>query len=152
MIVKHPHPALTTLCADIKDPSSEENVALAERLFEWMEKGDEKGPGRGLAAPQLGVCVKMFVMWSFPMPFVNPVVEWKSRETSVMSEGCLSIPFVTVSIERSTSIRLRAQSITGTWKTWKLRGLDARVALHELDHLDGVLILDHALAEDQDAA
>lgn len=145
MIVQAPDPILNTVCAEIADPEDPKWAALSESLFEWMEKGDRHGPGLGLSAPQLGSAVQMFVVRSFPMPFLNARIDWQSPETAAMHEGCLSVPGVKVLVRRHAAVTIRAQSLAGVWKKWKLRGMDARVAQHELDHLAGMLITDYPI-------
>ena len=73
---------------------------------------------------------------------VNPVVDWESDETEVMEEGCLSLPNVGVEVERPIHVRVRAQDEYGEAIEIEASGLEARVIQHEIDHLDGVLILD----------
>ena len=89
---------------------------------------------------------------------VNPVLEWASKDEETLEEGCLSLPGVLVDVERPIHVRVRAQDEHGEPITWsRPPGLEARVIQHEMDHLDGVLILDRTLARpaqagDADAA
>lgn len=107
--------------------------------------------GIGLAATQLGVLHRVLVYRvSAEDPIaalVNPVIEWSSEETELAEEGCLSIPGVHVEVERPARIRARAQDPTGQELTIEAEGLHARVIQHEVDHLDGVLILDRISRE-----
>ena len=73
---------------------------------------------------------------------VNPVLEWSSRDEDVMEEGCLSLPGVHVDVERPTHVRVRAQDAGGEPILVEATGLEARVIQHEMDHLDGILILE----------
>ena len=73
---------------------------------------------------------------------VNPVLEWSSEETEIASEGCLSIPFVHVDVERPAEVRVRARDGYGGDLEVQGSGLTARVIQHEMDHLDGVLMID----------
>jgi peptide deformylase len=102
--------------------------------------------GIGLAAPQVGVSHRVLVYRVEPdspvQALVNPDVEWSSREQETMEEGCLSLPGVHVEVERPLYVRVRAQDATGESITVEASGLEARVIQHEVDHLDGVLILD----------
>jgi peptide deformylase len=75
-------------------------------------------------------------------PLVNPEIEWSSREQETMEEGCLSLPGVHVDVERPLHIRVRAQDERGEAIVVEASGLEARVIQHEVDHLDGTLILD----------
>jgi len=102
--------------------------------------------GIGLAATQVGTLSRYLVYKLEPdtpaQALVNPVVEWSSSEKEWMEEGCLSLPGVVVDVERPVHVRVRAQDGTGAAITVEASGLEARVIQHEIDHLDGVLILD----------
>jgi peptide deformylase len=102
--------------------------------------------GIGLAATQVGVMHRLLVyrteMEGAVAALVNPVVEWSSKETESAEEGCLSLPGVAVEVERPVHVRVRAQDERGAPITVEASGLEARVIQHEIDHLDGVLILD----------
>jgi peptide deformylase len=78
---------------------------------------------------------------------VNPVVEWRSDELEVAEEGCLSLPGVHVEVERAARVRVRARDPQGEELEIEADGLTARVIQHEVDHLDGVLILDRISRE-----
>ena len=73
---------------------------------------------------------------------VNPEIEWRSDEQETADEGCLSLPGVHVAVERAAQVRVRAKNGDGEDFLVEADGLDARVIQHEIDHLDGVLILD----------
>jgi peptide deformylase len=102
--------------------------------------------GIGLAAPQVGVSHRLLVYRVEPdspvQALVNPEIEWSSRDKETMEEGCLSLPGVHVDVERPLFIRVRAQDAEGDPILVEASGLEARVIQHEVDHLDGVLILD----------
>jgi peptide deformylase len=102
--------------------------------------------GVGLAAPQLGVSQRLLVYRvgqdAPTIALVNPEVEWRSEDEETMEEGCLSIPGITVDVERSVHVRVRAKDEEGQNRLVEASGLEARVIQHEMDHLDGVLILD----------
>ena len=103
--------------------------------------------GVGLAAPQIGISQRLLVYRvgsDAPLiALVNPEIEWTSQgDEEVAEEGCLSIPGVGVDVERPVHVRVRAQDEYGDPRTIEASGLEARVIQHELDHLDGVLILD----------
>jgi peptide deformylase len=102
--------------------------------------------GIGLAATQLGTLHRVLVYrveHDSPVnALVNPVLEWSGREREVLEEGCLSLPGVLVDVERPIHVRVRAQDAFGEPVVVEASGLEARVIQHELDHLDGVLILD----------
>ena len=102
--------------------------------------------GVGLAATQVGTLHRLLVyrvQQDGPLvALVNPEIEWKGKETETIEEGCLSLPAVLVDVERPIHVRVRAQDAAGEPITIEASGLEARVIQHEIDHLDGVLILD----------
>jgi peptide deformylase len=102
--------------------------------------------GIGLAATQVGVLQRLLVYrveHESPVnALINPVLEWSSRDEEILEEGCLSLPGVHVDVERPIYVRVRAQDPTGEPIVVEASGLEARVIQHEMDHLDGVLILD----------
>jgi len=114
--------------------------------------------GRGLAAPQIGVLTRVFVMdaaWKTgdPVPevFINPEILWRSPQVALGPEGCLSIPGVTADVMRHSALVLQWQMEDGSTQAQKLTGFRAICAQHEIDHLNGVVTLDH-LAPDARAA
>jgi peptide deformylase len=102
--------------------------------------------GVGLAATQLGILHRVLVFQAGrdaqPTALVNPEIEWSSEQLATAEEGCLSLPGVVVDVERSLYVRARGQDQQGEPITVEASGLEARVIQHEIDHLDGVLILD----------
>jgi peptide deformylase len=103
--------------------------------------------GVGLAAPQIGISQRLLVYQvghDAPLvALVNPLIEWESKgDDEIAEEGCLSIPGVAVDVERPVHVRVRAQDEYGETRVVEASGLEARVIQHEMDHLDGVLILD----------
>jgi peptide deformylase len=102
--------------------------------------------GIGLAATQVGVMHRVLVYRVDPdapvAALVNPVLEWASDEREPLEEGCLSLPGVLVEVERPVHVRVRALDEHGDEQLVEASGLEARVVQHEMDHLDGVLILD----------
>jgi peptide deformylase len=112
--------------------------------------------GIGLAATQLGVLHRALVFRTDPeepiTALVNPVLEWRSEELEVAEEGCLSLPGVHVEVERPACVRVRARDPEGAELTIEAEGLRARVIQHELDHLDGVLILDRISKQERKEA
>ncbi len=107
--------------------------------------------GLGLAAPQLGLSQRLLVYRVAPdapiIALANPEIEWSSGEAETMEEGCLSIPGITVDVERAIHVRVRAVDEEGEDRVVEASGLEARVIQHEIDHLDGVLILDRTTRE-----
>jgi peptide deformylase len=108
--------------------------------------------GIGLAATQVGILNRVLVYrveHDSPInALVNPILEWSGKDKEVLEEGCLSLPGVNVDVERPIYVRVRAQDPTGAPILIEASGLEARVIQHEMDHLDGVLILDRT-ARDQ---
>ena len=102
--------------------------------------------GVGLAATQLGVLHRVLVyrvhQQSPVAALVNPEIEWSGSEAETAEEGCLSLPGVHVDVERPVHVRVRARDERGDPVVIEASGLEARVIQHEIDHLDGVLVLD----------
>jgi peptide deformylase len=123
-----------------------------ERMFEIMRDG----LGVGLAATQLGVLRRLLVFHAgpdgAPSALINPEVEWASEETAVAEEGCLSLPRVSMDVERPLYARFRGRGVEGEPVLLEAAGLEARVLQHEIDHLDGVLILDRTPRDQRKAA
>ncbi|MGN6868225.1 MAG: peptide deformylase [Solirubrobacteraceae bacterium] len=119
--------------------------ALREEV-ERMSRLMDDALGVGLAATQVGVVHRLLVyrvMQQGPLAaLINPEVEWSSRDTEPMEEGCLSLPGVLVEVDRPLHVRVRALNEYGEPIMIEATGLEARVIQHEIDHLDGVLILD----------
>lgn len=114
----------------------------AERMVAIMRDA----MGVGLAATQLGVLRRLLVFQAGPdarpTALANPEIEWVSGELAVAEEGCLSLPGIGVDVERALHARVRGHDVRGEPLLLEASGLEARVLQHEIDHLDGVLILD----------
>lgn len=138
---QYPDPVLRVPTDDVTE-FDDELVALVERMTSIM--GDAYGIG--LAAPQLGLRLRLFTFQPEEGPaeaVVNPKVTWKSDETEVDIEGCLSLgDDVRVPVRRPVAVKIEAKTATGEDKAWELDDYFARVFLHEIDHLDGVLMID----------
>jgi peptide deformylase len=121
------------------------DAELREQV-EQMGRIMEDALGIGLAATQLGKLQRVLVYRVEPdspvVGVVNPQVEWRGEELETMEEGCLSLQGVHVDVERPVHVRVRAQDERGEPILVEASGLEARVIQHEMDHLDGVLILD----------
>ena len=106
------------------------------------------GLGVGLAATQLGILRRVLVLQTSsdaePTALVNPSLEWLSGEVIVAEEGCLSLPRVAMDVERPLHARVGGFDPEGNPLVVEASGLEARILQHEIDHLDGVLILDRA--------
>ena len=124
----------------------------AERMIGLMHDAI----GVGLAATQLGVMHRLLVFQAGldanPTAVANPVLEWTSGELATAEEGCLSLPRVSVDVERPLYARVRGLDIRGEELLVEASGLEARVLQHEIDHLDGVLMLDRATRDQRKAA
>ena len=147
-ILRWPDPRLSMACAPAVP--SEDLRALAADMLETMYAA----PGRGLAAPQVGRLIRMFVMdvgWKegepSPVVAVNPEILWSSDTRVIGPEGCLSIPGPTTMVERAEAVRMRWTGLDGMAHEELLTGLAAICAQHEYDHLDGVLTLDRLSPE-----
>jgi peptide deformylase len=112
--------------------------------------------GVGLAATQVGVVHRLLVYRIAQdaqlAALINPELEWTGRETESMEEGCLSLPGVLVEVDRPVHVRVRALNEDGEPILIEASGLEARVIQHEIDHLDGVLILDRTSREQRKEA
>jgi peptide deformylase len=126
--------------------------AEAERMGQLMHDG----LGIGLAATQVGVLHRLLVYRVQPdspvVALVNPEIEWAGPDEEIAEEGCLSLPAVHVDVERPVHVRVRSQDPYGEPLLIEASGLEARVIQHELDHLDGVLILDRTTREQRKQA
>ena len=126
--------------------------AEAERMIGLMQGA----LGIGLAATQLGTMRRLLVFQAGPdaepRAIVNPEVEWTSEDLVVAEEGCLSIANVLVDVERPLHARVNALDLSGSPILIEASGLEARVLQHEIDHLDGVLILDRTERKQRRAA
>ena len=144
-------PSLRTRTRQV-DRFDEALVSEVLRMSEIMDGA----LGVGLAAPQLGVLHRVLVYRVPPAleaaALVNPEIEWAGREQEIAEEGCLSLPGVLVDVERPIYVRVRAQNERGDPVLIEASGLEARVIQHEVDHLDGVLILDRTTREQRKQA
>jgi len=143
-IVKVPDPVLRESCAPM-EAFGEDLRRLSEDMLETMYDA----PGRGLAAPQIGLPIRLFVMdvgWRDGTPdprvFVNPEIVGASGERVTREEGCLSIPGRTSRVSRPAEVDLRWQDLDGTAREGRFDGFAATCVQHEIDHLDGVLCID----------
>ena len=145
---QYPDPVLRVPTDDVT-VFDDELEALVERMSSIM--GDAHGVG--LAAPQLGLRLRLFTYQPEEGPaeaVVNPRVTWTSDETDVDIEGCLSLgDDVRVPVRRPIAVKIEGSTATGEARTWELDDFYARVFLHEIDHLDGVLMIDRV--EDPEA-
>jgi peptide deformylase len=112
--------------------------------------------GVGLAATQLGIMRRLLVFQAGPdapaTALINPEIEWTSEESATAEEGCLSLPGVVVDVERPLHVRVSGQDVEGEVLLIEASGLEARVIQHEVDHLDGVLMIDRTEREQRNGA
>ena len=112
--------------------------------------------GVGLAAPQLGISQRLLVYRIGPdapvIALANPELEWVSGDSELGEEGCLSIPGVLVDVDRHIHVRVSGLDEQGEQRTVEASGLEARVIQHEMDHLDGVLILERTTRDERKRA
>jgi peptide deformylase len=151
LVRKHGDPVLRSraLKVDVFDGNLGDQVRRMGQLM-------EEALGIGLAATQVGLMNRVLVYRvdadGAIAALVNPVLEWAGDEREVMEEGCLSLPGVLVEVERPVHVRVRAQDERGEDIMVEASGLEARVIQHEMDHLDGVLILDRTSREQRKEA
>jgi peptide deformylase len=142
-VVKFGDPVLKSVASPVREFGPELR-ADTERMIAIMRDA----MGVGLAATQLGILRRLLVFQagpdSEPTALVNPEIEWFSDEVVVAEEGCLSLPRVSMDVERPLHARVEGRDIEGEPVRIEASGLEARVLQHEIDHLDGVLILDRA--------
>lgn len=149
-ILAHPNPALKQRAQDVEHFGDRELKSLVTTMARAMYDA----PGVGLAATQVGV-LKRVIVYDIDEGLValcNPRIVESSGETEFFEEGCLSLPGIEVSVERAPSLTCEACDIDGSPVIIQAEGLLARVLQHELDHLDGVLIIDRATPEERRAA
>jgi peptide deformylase len=133
----------------VSKPMERVDAALA-RLIDDMIETMHEAPGIGLAAIQIAEPIRLLVIDiakkeepPAPQVFVNPEILWRADGRSTYEEGCLSIPEYYAEVERPASVRVRALDRDGKEREVLAEGLLATVLQHEIDHLDGVLFIDH---------
>lgn len=140
-VIKFGDPVLKSAASPVANFGPELRAEV-ERMIAIMRDG----LGVGLAATQLGVLRRLLVFQAGndaePTAVVNPEIEWLSDEVVVAEEGCLSLPRVSMDVERPLYARVSGRDAEGEPIVIEAAGLEARVLQHEIDHLDGVLILD----------
>jgi peptide deformylase len=123
---------------------------------DYMRRIMHDAYGVGLAAPQIGTSNRVLVYRVQPespiVALVNPEIEWTGKETEILEEGCLSLPNVHVDVERPVYVRTRAVDEHGETVVVEASGLEARVIQHEVDHLDGVLMIERCPREQRKEA
>jgi peptide deformylase len=143
-VLKYPHPLLTRISVPVK-VFDLKLLELVNDMFETMYTED----GVGLAAPQIGISKQIMVISpnaksGQERAFINLEITHRSKDEEVGIEGCLSVPGFTAEISRPVAIQFEAQDVKGNTINEEVRGFAARVIQHELDHLNGILLIDHA--------
>jgi peptide deformylase len=150
-VIKFGDPVLKSVASPVSDFGPELRAEV-ERMIAIMRDG----MGVGLAATQLGVLRRLLVFQAGPdgepTALINPAIEWRSDEGSLAEEGCLSLPRVTMDVERPLHVRVSGRDGEGEPIEIEASGLEARVLQHEIDHLDGVLILDRTSRDQRKGA
>lgn len=145
-IILHPDPRLKKICEPVARVTPEIETLAADMLATMYE-----APGVGLAAPQVGVLSRLYVMDCNkdpeaphdPVVMLNPEVTWRSEALNTYEEGCLSIPEQYAEVTRPAEVRVRWLGLDGRMQEREFAGLWATCAQHEIDHLDGKLFIDH---------
>jgi peptide deformylase len=151
-IVTFPHPVLRMRCLELGGAD-----ARTKELAADMRAALGFAGGIGLAAPQIGEAVRMILLRADArtksgggLVMIDPVITARSAEADIMFEGCLSLPGERHAVSRPVSVTVDYVSETGTRRSIELAGLAAKCVQHEIDHLDGILIRDRALAPQAD--
>jgi len=146
-ILQAPHPVLKTKAKPVARVDDGLR-RLAADMFETMYKA----PGIGLAAPQVGVSERLIVLdvadgdERRPMTLVNPEIVWRSSDRATAEEGCLSLPGHFADVTRPQQVKVSYLTEQGVERQLEAEGLLARCVQHEIDHLDGILFVDHLTA------
>jgi peptide deformylase len=155
--------AAMSLIRKLGDPVLKSSATPVDRFDESLRRQVSRmagimndALGVGLAAPQLGISQRLLVYRvgadAPVIALANPEVEWSSSDLEGGEEGCLSIPGITVDVERPLHLRVRARDEEGGERVVEASGLEARVIQHEMDHLDGVLILERTRRDERKRA
>jgi peptide deformylase len=144
-ILTAPDPRLKAVSEPVETVDAEIRTLVAD-MIETMYDAE----GIGLAAIQVGVAKRVLVMdidqkdgERNPRVFINPVITWAADETEIMEEGCLSVPQIWDEVERPNAVKCNYLDAEGNKQVLEADGLLAVCLQHEMDHLDGILFLDH---------
>ncbi|MEK7801554.1 MAG: peptide deformylase [Pseudomonadota bacterium] len=139
------------LLKDIAHPIEHITEAVKKQAQDMLDTMYD-APGVGLAANQVGMLNRLFVMdidyrkepeTRSPIVMINPEIIWRSEEISIMEEGCLSIPEQYGDVERPQSVRVKYIDLSGQSREWIGEDLGSHCAQHEIDHLNGILFIDY---------
>ncbi len=148
-VLPYPNPFLRKRAGDVEDFDDRLRQIVAD-----MEETMADEDGIGLAATQVGIDLRLLILSRYAfegeagkdkpnLVMINPEIVWESDETVVGEEGCLSFPGVFIQVERPQKVRIRARDADGETYEIEGEGLGARAILHEIDHLEGVVMIDH---------
>lgn len=145
-ILQPPHPTLKRPAAPV-DKVDDALIRLMDDMLATMYEA----PGIGLAAPQVDVAKRLVVIdlseeKDQPIRLINPQLTWRAAETDVAEEGCLSLPGQFAEVVRPVAVKVRYLDEHETEREIEAEGLLARCLQHEIDHLDGILFVDHLSA------
>jgi peptide deformylase len=142
-ILEYPNEILREKSAEVKNPTSTKTKQLILDMIQTLRANN----GLGLAAPQVGKNIRLCVIEIENELFVliNPEIKSLSKEEVVSEEGCLSFPNKFMDVQRHKRIKIKATDLNGKKQIIRARGLLARAIQHEIDHLDGVLIVDRVI-------
>ena len=149
-VVMHTHDVLSEMCTPVADITDELRAILDDMLETMYD-----APGIGLAAPQIGINQRFLVMnvdrddredsknEGTAFKLINPEVIWESEEVNTYDEGCLSLPGIAGDVERPAAVKVKYLDERGDEQVLEADGLLATCVQHEIDHLNGVLFIDH---------
>jgi peptide deformylase len=145
------NPLLWRRCEPVKDPTSATVAAVAEDLKDTLEDFQiTHGWGRGIAAPQLGVPLRLIVVGGASMDFsgalVNPRIVSQSEERFALWDGCFSFPGVVVGVSRAAKITVEYTDLHGAGRSMSADWIPSQLLQHEIDHLDGILAVQEAIS------
>jgi peptide deformylase len=134
-------------------PETEFDPIELKNIVKDMTETLRQVKGLGLAGPQVGILKRVFVydLGEGVEVLLNPKITWESEETDEDTEGCLSIPGREVTVRRCVAVKVEGQNETGTTKIIDAEGLMARMFQHEIDHLNGLMIIDRTTEEERRA-
>lgn len=142
-IIKYPDPILRHRTQEIRNFDNDLKK-LAEKMAKTMYEHD----GIGLAAPQVNILKKIIVIGHKDgqsyTPYINPEITFVSRDKTTTDEGCLSLPGIYGLVTRPKKIHIKYQDLDGKTQKAKIKGMEAVIIQHEVDHLNGILFIDKA--------
>lgn len=150
-LVTHPDPILSKVCRPLTEDEIKTGVVEGRQLKDIVDEmtsimRNNRVPGIGLAAPQVGLPIRLFIIDinaqrdPIPLVFINPELS-EPRGSEESLEGCLSLPGIHLNIKRSQMIKVKAKNLQGVEFEIEANGAKARCCQHENDHLDGITLL-----------